>query len=127
MLNDAEKPVIIAGGGIINAEASELLCEFVELTGVPVIQTLRGWGALSDDHPLMIGRMGCQAGHRYGNASIWPPILFLVSVTVGQTVIPEPLRPTPKAANSFMLISNLHKLAGYLRRIRALFLMLKAP
>ncbi|EGD4804138.1 glyoxylate carboligase [Escherichia coli] len=69
MLNDAEKPVIIAGGGIINAEASELLREFVELTGVPVIQTLRGWGALSDDHPLMIGRMGCQAGHRYGNAS----------------------------------------------------------
>ncbi len=51
MLNDAEKPVIIAGGGIINAEASELLREFVELTGVPVIQTLRGWGALSDDHP----------------------------------------------------------------------------
>lgn len=69
MLNVAEKPVIIAGGGIVNAQASDLLREFAELTGVPVIQTLRGWGTLPDDHPLMIGRMGCQAGHRYGNAS----------------------------------------------------------
>ncbi len=75
----------------------------------------------------MIGRMGCQAGHRYGNASYLASDFVLVSVTVGQTAIPEPLRPTPKAANSFMLISNLHKLAGYLRRIWALFLMLKAP
>ncbi|NDO79640.1 glyoxylate carboligase [Citrobacter sp. NCU1] len=69
MLNEADKPIIVAGGGIINAEAAELLREFAEITGVPVIQTLRGWGSIPDDHPLMIGRMGCQAGHRYGNAS----------------------------------------------------------
>lgn len=69
MLNDAEKPVIIAGGGIINAEASELLREFVELTGVPVIQTFTRLGRFIRRSPLMIGRMGCQAGHRYGNAS----------------------------------------------------------
>ncbi len=108
MLSDA-RPVIIAGGGIINAEASELLCEFVELTGVPVIQTLRGWGALSDDHPLMIGAWDVRRVIAMVTPVIWPPILFWYPVTVGQTVIPEPLRPTPKAANSFMLISNLHK------------------
>lgn len=69
MLNAADKPILVAGGGIINAGASALLQQFAEITGVPVIQTLRGWGAISDDHELMIGRMGCQAGHRYGNAS----------------------------------------------------------
>lgn len=69
MLNESDKPVIVAGGGVINAKASDLLREFAEITGVPVIQTLRGWGSIPDDHPLMIGRMGCQAGHRYGNAS----------------------------------------------------------
>ena len=69
MLNGADKPILVAGGGIINAGASALLQQFSEITGVPVIQTLRGWGAISDDHELMIGRMGCQAGHRYGNAS----------------------------------------------------------
>ncbi|KEY58839.1 glyoxylate carboligase [Serratia sp. DD3] len=69
MMNDAEKPVVIAGGGIINAEASDLLQQLAEVTGVPVIQTLRGWGSIPDDHPLMAGRMGCQANHRYGNAN----------------------------------------------------------
>ena len=44
MLNDAERPLIIAGGGVINADASELLVEFAEITGVPVIPTLMGWG-----------------------------------------------------------------------------------
>lgn len=69
MLNDAERPILVAGGGVINAGASSLFQKFAEITGVPVIQTLRGWGAISDDHELMIGRMGCQAGHRYGNTS----------------------------------------------------------
>ncbi|CAE7573681.1 gcl [Symbiodinium microadriaticum] len=55
MLNDAEKPLIVAGGGVINADASDLLVEFAEVTGVPVIPTLMGWGAIADDHPLMAG------------------------------------------------------------------------
>ena len=45
MLAAADKPLIVAGGGIINADASDLLVEFAELTGVPVIPTLMGWGS----------------------------------------------------------------------------------
>ncbi|MER9684132.1 glyoxylate carboligase [Mesorhizobium sp. M0184] len=70
MLNGAEKPVIIAGGGIINADASDLLIEFAEVTGVPVIPTLMGWGAIPDDHRLMAGMCGLQTSHRYGNATM---------------------------------------------------------
>ena len=69
MLNAAERPLIIAGGGIINADASGLLVEFAELTGVPVVPTLMGWGAIPDDHPLMVGMVGLQTSHRYGNAT----------------------------------------------------------
>ncbi len=69
MLNDADRPLIIAGGGIINADASELLVEFAEITGVPVIPTLMGWGTIPDDHPLMAGMVGLQTSHRYGNAT----------------------------------------------------------
>src|SRR4029434_1001416 len=36
MLNDAARPLIVAGGGIVNAEASDRLVEFAEITGVPV-------------------------------------------------------------------------------------------
>lgn len=70
MLNDAERPVLVAGGGIINADASERLVEFAELTGVPVIPTLMGWGTIPDDHPLMAGMCGLQTSHRYGNATL---------------------------------------------------------
>ena len=70
MLSAASKPLIVAGGGIINADASDLLVEFAELTGVPVIPTLMGWGAIPDDHPLMAGMCGLQTSHRYGNATM---------------------------------------------------------
>ncbi|MCP4561701.1 MAG: glyoxylate carboligase [Bosea sp.] len=70
MLDAAERPLIVAGGGIINADAAELLVEFAELTGVPVVPTLMGWGAIPDDHPLMAGMVGLQTSHRYGNATM---------------------------------------------------------
>jgi tartronate-semialdehyde synthase len=70
MLNEAERPLIVAGGGIINADASDLLVEFAEITGVPVIPTLMGWGTIPDDHRLMAGMCGLQTSHRYGNATL---------------------------------------------------------
>jgi tartronate-semialdehyde synthase len=70
MLAAASKPLIVAGGGIINADASDLLVELAELTGVPVIPTLMAWGAIPDDHPLMAGMCGLQTSHRYGNATL---------------------------------------------------------
>src|SRR5213080_52488 len=44
LLQEAERPLIVAGGGIINADASPLLVEFAEVIGVPVVPTLMGWG-----------------------------------------------------------------------------------
>ena len=69
MLIEAERPLIVAGGGIINADASDLLVEFAEITNVPVIPTLMGWGSIPDDHRLMAGMVGLQTSHRYGNAT----------------------------------------------------------
>ena len=70
MFNEAEFPLITAGGGVINADASALLVEFAEIVGVPVIPTLMAWGAIPDDHPLMVGMVGLQTSHRYGNATL---------------------------------------------------------
>src|SRR5581483_8060117 len=70
MLNAAERPLIVAGGGIINADASDLLVEFAEIANVPVVPTLMGWGAIPDDHVLMAGMVGLQTSHRYGNATL---------------------------------------------------------
>ncbi|KAI5913023.1 thiamine pyrophosphate-binding protein [Azoarcus sp. PA01] len=55
MMNAAERPLIVSGGGVINAHAAARLQEFAEIIGVPVIPTLMGWGSIPDDHPLMAG------------------------------------------------------------------------
>ena len=62
-------PLIVAGGGIINAGASAQLVELAELLSIPVIPTLMGWGTIPDNHPLMAGMVGLQTSHRYGNAT----------------------------------------------------------
>src|ERR1700749_3411310 len=70
MLNAAERPLIVAGGGVVSADACALLVDFAEAVNVPVVPTLMGWGAISDDHPLMAGMVGLQTSHRYGNATL---------------------------------------------------------
>jgi tartronate-semialdehyde synthase len=69
MLAEHERPLIVAGGGIVNADADGLLVEFAELVNVPVVPTLMGWGTIPDDHPLWAGMVGLQTSHRYGNAT----------------------------------------------------------
>ncbi|WP_082119794.1 glyoxylate carboligase [Saccharothrix sp. ST-888] len=69
-LQESERPLIVAGGGVINADAAELLVEFAELTGTPVVPTLMGWGTIPDDHELNAGMVGLQTSHRYGNATL---------------------------------------------------------
>ena len=70
MLAEAERPVIVAGGGIVNADAAAELVEFAEICQVPVVPTLMGWGTIPDDHPLAAGMAGLQTSHPSGNAAI---------------------------------------------------------
>jgi tartronate-semialdehyde synthase len=69
MLCAADRPLIVAGGGILNADASAELVELAELLDVPVVPTLMGWGSIPDDHRLAAGMVGLQTSHRYGNAT----------------------------------------------------------
>jgi tartronate-semialdehyde synthase len=70
MLAASERPLIVAGGGVVNADACDLLVELAETLDVPVIPTLMAWGSIPDDHPLMAGMVGLQTSHRYGNATL---------------------------------------------------------
>jgi tartronate-semialdehyde synthase len=70
MLSLAQRPLIVAGGGVINADGAEELVELAELLNTPVIPTLMAWGAIPDDHRLMAGMVGLQTAHRYGNATL---------------------------------------------------------
>ncbi|GFH37462.1 glyoxylate carboligase [Streptomyces pacificus] len=77
LLLEAERPLIVSGGGVVNADASDLLVEFAEITGTPVIPTLMGWGTIPDDHELNAGMVGLQTSHRYGNANFLESDLVL--------------------------------------------------
>ena len=54
----AKKPLIVAGGGVIYACASDALRRFVEETGIPVAETQAGKGSLPYDHPSALGAIG---------------------------------------------------------------------
>src|SRR5258706_12320522 len=54
----SKRPLIVAGGGVIYAEATEVLQRFVDQTGIPVGETMAGKGSLLYDHPLSLGAIG---------------------------------------------------------------------
>jgi 3D-(3,5/4)-trihydroxycyclohexane-1,2-dione acylhydrolase (decyclizing) len=54
----AQKPLIVAGGGVLMSEASEALGNFVAGTGIPVAETQAGKGSLAWDHPQSMGAIG---------------------------------------------------------------------
>jgi acetolactate synthase-1/2/3 large subunit len=57
-LGEAESPVLYVGGGVVLAQATEELREFVDHMAIPVAHSLMGKGALPDDHPLLLGMTG---------------------------------------------------------------------
>jgi 3D-(3,5/4)-trihydroxycyclohexane-1,2-dione acylhydrolase (decyclizing) len=54
----SKRPLIVAGGGVIYAEASDALAAFVDQTGIPVGETMAGKGSLAYDHALCLGAVG---------------------------------------------------------------------
>ncbi len=54
----AERPLMVAGGGVIYSEATEALAEFCRATGIPVGETQAGKGSLPYDHPSSLGAIG---------------------------------------------------------------------
>jgi acetolactate synthase-1/2/3 large subunit len=65
----AKRPVILAGHGVLHAEAWDDLVAFAEKTQIPVAHTLLGVGAISEDHPLSYGFMGMH-GWKHVNRAI---------------------------------------------------------
>ncbi len=69
LIEKSERPVLYCGGGIISANATAALREFVEHTGIPVTTTLMGCGAFPEDHPLSLRWLGMH-GSAYANWAV---------------------------------------------------------
>ena len=69
LIHAAKRPLILAGNGIINAGASDLVQRFAEHADIPIAMTLLGIGSLPASHPLNLGMMGMH-GEAWVNTAI---------------------------------------------------------
>jgi len=58
LLMECERPIILAGGGVVASNASKELAAIAESLGIPVATTLMGKGCFPEDHPLALGMVG---------------------------------------------------------------------
>lgn len=83
-LVSAQRPVMLAGGGVLIAQAWEEVRELAELLTMPVISTFSGRGVLTDDHPLtlgLLGNIGTGCARRVAEET---DLLFMVGCKSGQ-------------------------------------------
>jgi acetolactate synthase-1/2/3 large subunit len=77
-LAEAERPVIYAGGGVLLSRASDELERFVDHMAIPVAHSLMGKGALSDDHPLVLGMTGFWGTQLVNDACLAADVILAV-------------------------------------------------
>jgi acetolactate synthase-1/2/3 large subunit len=96
LLRAARRPVIVAGGGVINARAWDDLVRVAEMISAPVGTSITGKGAIPEDHPLAIGVVGDNGYREYANRLVAEAdLLFYVgcktgSVTTIRWTLPDP-------------------------------------
>ena len=78
LLNHAEKPVFLIGGGVNIARANQEMTQLAELTGVPVVTTIMGKGAIPTTHSLYVGNLGIHGSFAANSAVSNCDVLFSI-------------------------------------------------
>ncbi len=82
-LQQARRPLIVAGGGVLYSEATEALNAFVRQTGIPVVETQAGKGSLPYDHPLNLGSVGVTGSRAANLAAREADLVLAVGTRLG--------------------------------------------
>ncbi len=77
-LKNAKRPVFLIGGGVNIAHARKEMTELAELTGVPVVTTIMGKGAIPTNHPLYVGNIGMHGNLASNKAIMESDVLFSI-------------------------------------------------
>lgn len=78
ILNNAKRPVFLIGGGVNIAHANKEITELAEITGVPVITTIMGKGAIPTTHKLYVGNIGIHGSYAANTAISQCDVLFSI-------------------------------------------------
>jgi acetolactate synthase-1/2/3 large subunit len=99
LLLAVERPVIIAGGGVINARAWNELVVLAEMLSAPVGTTITGKGAIAENHPLAIGVVGDNGYRDYANRLVAEAdLLFYIGCKTGSVTTIKWTLPDPRNA-----------------------------
>ncbi len=90
LIEDAERPVLYVGGGIIKAGAHQELLRFAEAINAPVVSTLMGRGAFPDSHPLALGMPGMHGNYTAVTAMQRADLLIALGVRFDDRVTGDP-------------------------------------
>ncbi len=97
LINAAERPLILAGRGVVLAGAERCVRELAERAGIPVVTTLLGIGALAQTHPLSLG-MGGMHGEAYANLALQEAdVLLAVGARLGDRLTGTVQGSAPRA------------------------------
>lgn len=97
LLNQSEKPLICAGGGVILSGGEEVIRSFSERFNIPVVHTMMGMGVLPKKHPLNFGMLG-NNGKPYANKAVSKSdLLIVVGARIADRAIPKPEKLTRRA------------------------------
>ncbi|OBU09731.1 acetolactate synthase large subunit [Morganella psychrotolerans] len=77
MINQAKRPILYIGGGIVASQSQQMIQSFAERAGLPVTMTLMGLGTIPQQHPLYLGMLGMH-GARYTNMILQESDLLIV-------------------------------------------------
>jgi len=80
LIEEAKRPLIYCGGGVITGNASKELAEFAERTQIPVTTTLMGIGGFPEDHPLSLKWLGMHGTVYANNAANEADLLLAIGV-----------------------------------------------
>ncbi len=96
-LMNAERPLILSGGGVIISNASKELRSLAELLGIPITTTSLGKGAIPEDHPLALGMVGMH-GNKWANLAIQESdVLFAIGTRFSDRITGSTRHFAPKA------------------------------
>ncbi len=99
LLRGARRPLIYAGGGVINAEAAGALTRFALAFGIPVVTTLMGIGSIDTTHPLCMRMLGMH-GAAFANYALEDcDFLIAVGARFDDRVATVPQKFAPNAAH----------------------------
>ena len=97
-LRQAQRPVIVAGGGVTASQAAQEVVELSEKVSIPVATSLNGKGTIADDHPLSVGVVGTYSRSCANRAVAEADLVFFIGSHTGSQVTNNWKIPRPGAA-----------------------------